>query len=141
MMRTLDPLVVRNVTDIYQNELLGFTPETWLMNEQNVALTNDKGDISLFERQIKQPKTVCGHYFFISRGREALTTAKEMLKEIFTGPYDIEAIIGLTPLDKKGALWMNKQLGFKSHGQLEFEVGPCEFVLLTKQEWENSQNE
>lgn len=119
----------------------GLEPSSWLENEFNVALTDEKENLALFERQWRLPRTVTGHYFFNSRGREALSTAKEMLREVFTGPYLIETVVGLTPTDHKGALWMNKQLGFRSHGIIETEAGPHEFVLLTKTEWENMQNE
>lgn len=119
----------------------GLDPESWLKNDFNVALIDDKENLALFERQWLLTKTVTGHYFFKSRGKDALIASKKMLKEIFTGPYSIEVIAGITPVDHKGALWMNRQIGFKSHGQIDTEIGPCEFVILTKQEWENGQNE
>lgn len=139
--RTKDVKKVVDAVSQYQEEVLGFEPDDWLKNHDNVALV--KGDdVSLFERQYDLgDDVVCGHYFFFSRGRAARDTAKEMLKEAFTGPYNINRIAGLTPVDHRGALWMNKQLGFKSYGQVDTPAGPCEFVLLTKQEWENSQNE
>jgi len=139
--RTNELSVVEAAVNPYKDEIVGFDAESWLANPANVALTNEKEDVALFERQVSLPNTVCGHYFFHSRGKQARTAAIEMLRQAFTGPYEINTIIGLTPLDKRGALWMNKQLGFKSHGQVDTEIGPCEFVTLTKQEWENSQNE
>ena len=123
----------------YQEEVVGFDPPDWLKNTDNVALVKGE-DVSLFERQYALGSdVVCGHYFFFSRGKEACNTAKEMLKEIFTGPYNVQRIVGLTPVDHRAALWMNRQLGFKSYGQIDTAAGPCEFVLLTKEEWENSQ--
>jgi hypothetical protein len=140
-MRTKSVSIVKNATDPYKDEIVGFEPDKWLDNPANVALTNEDGDVSLFERQLGLPGTVCGHYFFHSRGKKARETAVAMLKQAFTGPYNITTIIGLTPLDNLGALWMNKQLGFKSYGQVDTETGMCEFVVLTKHEWENDQNE
>jgi hypothetical protein len=58
-----------------------------------------------------------------------------MLKEIFTGPYDVEVIEGLSPLGKLGARWLNRKLGFKSHGVVDTVSGPCEIVIMTKNEW------
>lgn len=133
-MRTFDLELVKSATDPYKDELHGFDPKNWLSNARNVALTNDNGDIALFEREL--PGIVTGHYFFHSRGREALNAAVEMLKEAFTGDFDIELIRGLTPTDNLGALWMNKKLGFKSYGKVETLAGPCELVILTKKEWE-----
>jgi len=141
IIRTTDDVIVSSATDAYQTNITGFEPTEWLSNPANVALTNEEGDVSLFERQLGLPGTVCGHYFFHSRGKKARETAVAMLKQAFTGPYNITTIIGLTPLDNLGALWMNKQLGFKSYGQVDTEIGMCEFVVLTKHEWENDQNE
>jgi hypothetical protein len=73
-----------------------------------------------------------GHYFLKARGREALKLCKEFLHEIFTGPYNVEIIQGITPHYKLGALWMNKQLGFQSSGTVDTIVGPCELVVLSK---------
>lgn len=138
-MRTTDLAVVKAATDPWAHELIGFNPEEWLAHPTNIALTNEYGDVALFERQYLKSNMVCGHYFFHSRGPRAAKAAIELLKEAFTGPYNIDIITGLTPLDKTGALRMNEFLGFQSHGQLDTVIGPCEFVMLTKQEWENSQ--
>ena len=134
-MRTFDPTLVQYALETYETNILGLDLESWLGNDKNVALSNSCGDVAMFERQWKLPTVVIGHYFFHSRGRQARSTAKEFLYEIFTGPYDVEVITGLTPVDHKGALWMNRQLGFKSHGTVQAETGLHEFVLLTKQEW------
>lgn len=125
----------------YQEEFTGLDLEDWMEAPWNVALINEKGDIAMFERQWSLANTVAGHYFFYSRGRAALDTARSMLKEIFTGPYQVETIIGLTPLEHKAALWMNRRLGFQPQGPIETDAGPCELVLLRKAEWENMDNE
>lgn len=138
-MRTLDIGILSRATDQCATELMHLNVDEWLSNTNNVALTNDNGDVAMFERQYRQPNTVCGHYFFHSRGKQARQAAQELLAEAFTGPYGIEIIVGLTPTTHKGALWMNKQLGFKSHGQIDTSAGPCELVILTKKEWESTQ--
>lgn len=113
--------------------ILGFNPEEWLSNPLNVALTDGQGNYSLYERQMKG--IVAGHYFMKARGRDALRIAKEMLHEIFTGPYDVQAIQGYTPIHHKGALWMNRQLRFTEYGDIETEAGTMRLVILTKKEW------
>jgi hypothetical protein len=112
---------------------LDFDPAEWLANDLHVALINGNDDVVLLERL--RPKVVIGHYFFHSRGRLAVDVGKEMLHEIFTGPYDVEVVEGLTPLHKLGARWMNKQLHFKSYGVVQTSTGPHEVVILTKEEW------
>ena len=127
LMKTMEP---------YKDELVGFHPEHWLANEENVCLTDGNGNFTLFQRFM--PEVVMGHYFLKVRGREALNLCKEFLKEIFTGPYNVNIIQGITPHNKLGALWMNKQLGFKSAGTVETEIGPHELVVLSKLQWERT---
>ena len=140
--RTIKPDDIRQAVDKYMGEIEGFDPDTWVDNDYNVALIReDTQDVALFERQYKIPHVVHGHYFFHSRGKEAIKTAKAALKEIFSGKYNIEVVSGFTPYDNKGALRMNKLLGFTSHGSIDTSVGPCDFVVLTRKEWEKAQDE
>jgi hypothetical protein len=118
----------------YEHELKGFYPDEWISNEQNVCLTDGNGNFTLFQRF--SPEVVMGHYFLQARGREALKLCETFLEEIFTGPYDVSIIQGITPHTKLGALWMNKKLGFKSGGTVNTIAGPCELVVLSKLDWE-----
>jgi|SRR6185312_627505 len=113
--------------------LTEFDPKWWLEQPGNIALINDVNDVSLFQRIL--PEVVIGHYFYHSRGRNAIDTATDMLHEIFTGDYNVEVIEGLTLLEKLGARWLSKKLGFKSYGIVQTTAGPCEMVMMTKEEW------
>lgn len=138
-MRTFDLDKVLAATSQYAEEIEGFNPKEWISNGKNIALVNDNSDIALFEHQVALTDTVCGHYFFFSRGKEAVKAAEEFLKEIFSGKYYVKTITGLTPETHKGALWMNRRLGFKDHGQVSTVIGPCRFVILTKEQWKEAQ--
>jgi hypothetical protein len=127
---------VKKAVSQYAEEIANFDPEEWLAAMDTVALINDNDDIALFERQQHNPISVYGHYFFWSRGKEARKAAKEFLKEAFTGDYGIEIILGLTPVTNKGALWMNRQLGFRELETIPTFIGDVRFVQLTKKEWE-----
>lgn len=126
---------VDDVLQAVQRDILGFYPEQWLADKNNVALINESKDVALFERQWYSGVTVCGHYFFHSRGKEARDAAKAFLKELFTGPYNVEQITGLTPVEHKGALWLTRQLGFTFHGDMMTDEGLHKFSLLTKEGW------
>lgn len=132
-MRTYDISLVTKATCNYETH--GFEPIEWLVNKENVALTNDRKDIALFERYA--PGLVSGHYFFNSRGKEALIASKEFLHEIFTDDYDVRVIFGLTPVEHLGARWLNRKLKFQSQGVLDTIAGPHELVILTKKDWLN----
>jgi hypothetical protein len=137
-MRTYDIEKVVKATSQYSEEIEGFYPKDWLSDTNNVVLINDNEDIALFERVWLSPRTVYGHYFFWSRGKDAVFAAKEFLNEIFTGGYSVEIILGLTPLNNKGALWMNSRLGFKKLEQTDSIIGPLQVVMLTKKDWEQN---
>lgn len=137
-MRTKDSSVILKAVSGY--ETVGLDVENWLSNDLNIALTNEKEDVALFEHQDRLTNTVAGHYFFFSRGKEAVKAAQEFLQELFETTY-LTTITGLTPLDNKGALWMNRRLGFKEYGQVDTEIGPCRFVVLTKEQWKDLNNE
>ena len=132
--RNYDPAVLWATMFPYENELKGFHPREWLEDEQNVCLTDGNGNFTLFQRF--SPEVVMGHYFLKARGREALKLCEAFLEEIFTGPYDVSIIQGITPHTKLGALWMNKKLGFKSSGTVNTIAGSCELVVLSKLDWE-----
>lgn len=135
-MRTYKIEKIKSAVKQYSEEIVGFNPEEWIENKKNIALINDNDDVALFENQTGLTNTVCGHYFFFSRGKEAIKAAQEFLYEVFTTTY-VETITGLTPLDNKGALWMNRRLGFKEYGDIDTVVGPCRFVFLSKEQWKD----
>lgn len=115
--------------------IVGFYPEEWVKESRNIALTNYNDDIALFEWF--KDGCVYGHYFFRSRGRAAVIAAQEFISELFT-TTDIKVIVGMTPITNKKAKWMNRMLGFKYTGIVKTEAGPCELVIMTKQDWENN---
>lgn len=138
-MRTYDLAKIRNAVAQYAEEIEGFYPDEWVADERNIALINSNDDVALFEHQAELKNTVCGHYFFFSRGKEAVKAAKQFLEEVFTTTY-VQTITGLTPTNHKGALWMNRRLGFKEHGEVATVIGPCRFVMMTKDQWKDLTN-
>jgi hypothetical protein len=135
-MRTYNAPVVKKAVEVIIDP---FDAEEWLAADENVALTNESGDHAIFERFYDNQTAVFGHYFFVSRGRAAIEAGKQFLAEIFTGPYNVHTVMGLTPVEHKAALWMNRQLGFKETGEvLPHRLGDVKMVILTKEEWSNS---
>lgn len=118
----------------YEKEIQGFYPEEWLADLDNICLTDGNGNFTLFEAT-NTKGVYYGHYFLKARGREALRLCEEFLATFFSQP-DAVTIMGITPLYKKGALWMNRKLGFKPLCVTDTIVGPCQLVILSKKEWE-----
>lgn len=103
--------------------------DEWVKNVNNVMLRdNDSTGIFAYE----YPGLYTGHYFFRVGGRKAINLAKAMLSEMFEN-YGAKAIRGLTKTDNRPALWITRQLGFKSCGLIETENGEHELFVLTKE--------
>ena len=98
-------------------------------------LDTDSQDLGLFE-PTSNPEEAFGHYFFLSRGREALSTARRMLDYVFDCT-DINTVYGLTPVEHKAALWFNNKLGFTTLDRsVKIDEEPFRFVVLNKLSWE-----
>lgn len=133
-MRTFSKELVDYAITSYRDRMHGFEL-SWLDNEKNIALSDEKGNVSLFE--FNQDGLYTGHYFYHCRGKDAFDLAKSQLNEMFSN-YDVRIIRGLTPVDNLGARWMSKKIGFTSYGIEDTFAGPCELFILTRQEWENA---
>ena len=131
--RTLNSKEVEQAILDTRGEISNFDSVDWMKVESNVALTDGR-NYALFHSPCEG--VYVGHYFFRDRGKKARDLANEILKEIFTGPYGAKTIVGMTPIELKAALWMNRQIGFKEHGDIETSEGPCKLVILTKEQWE-----
>lgn len=110
-------------------------PVEWLANPTNIALENSHGDIALFEYGLPQKKIYSGHYFFKSRGKQAIQVAREFLDEIFNSCYNIHVVIGLVPIERKAARWITRRLGFTSYGIEEIRGKEYELFILTQKEF------
>lgn len=106
----------------------------WLANPDNIALMNmDTEDVALFEHGIKD--IYSGHYYFKSRGKKAVASAKILLDELFNSCYNIDVVMGLTPLTYLAARWMSRHLGFSSQGVVHVKDKPYEMFVITKKEF------
>lgn len=111
--------------------------EDWISDFFNIALTNEAGDVALFE-YVKEG-LYTGHYFYNSRGRKALSTSEEFLNEIFSRE-EVQAIQGFTPLRNRKARWLSRQIGFSSYGVIQLNE-PCEHFILTRNEYNQRKEE
>jgi len=127
--RMHDPDLVREALKLYPFEDIDLDVDSWIADPDNIVLSDDRGNLGLFE--LSSTGVYNGHYFFKDRGRYAINLAVEMLATVFE-KYRAEMVQGLTPTKHKAALWMNRQLGFQSHGVTDTWRGPHEIVILTK---------
>ncbi len=133
MVRTYDVNLIAPAIEFFLKSDTQVDPVDWIANPDNIVLQNDSGDIALFEKGVKD--TYSGHYFFKSRGRSAIRAGQEFLDELFNTCYNINILMGLTPLTNLPARWMSRQLGFKSYGIIQSERKPYEMFIITKKEF------
>lgn len=134
--RTYDAsLVAPAILEFLKTEDL-VDPIEWISNPDNIVLQNDSGDLALFEKGIKD--IYSGHYFFKSRGRQAIEAGHEFLDNVFNTCYNIPILMGLIPLTHLGARWLTKRLGFTSYGIIRSSVRPYEMFIITKKEFNKS---
>lgn len=110
--------------------------DDWIADTDNVCFDDGNGNYGAFE--FNYPGVFTGHYFFkTARGRAAIDLSRAMLGCLFD-QYGAKAVRGLTPVDHKAALWMNRHLGFKPYKIVQTEAGPHQVFVLTKDEWDNA---
>lgn len=112
-------------------------PIDWLANPTNIVLENELGDMCLFEYAFTDKTVYSGHYFFKSRGRQAIVSSRNFLDELFNSGYNVNVLLGMVPLTNKAARWITRQIGFKSYGYEEVRGTEYELFIMTKKEFNN----
>lgn len=126
-MRIFEAGPLYEATEEYRDTLMGFDPDSWITNTDNVAYW-DGENLALFEKGSDGVYT--GHYFYVVRGKAAKKLALETL-DIFFKEMGVDVVRGLTPLHNKAARWMSRQLGFKSAGPINTPNGYCELFVMS----------
>lgn len=134
-MRTWDSLKVAKAIKFFLKSEDLVDPIEWISNPKNIVLENEQGDLALFEYDIPIPKNYSGHYYFKSRGKQAIQSAIDFLDELFNTCYNIHVVIGLVPADNKAAKWMSRRVGFTHHGPERIGEKDYELFILTKKEF------
>lgn len=130
--RSYDHERLSEVMEPFSTDWKGFDPRELISVEENILLSDGKDNFSLFEKE--EDGSYYGHYLFgTARGPHALAVSKEMLEYLYKNYPDVDVIEGLTPLDKRGALWLNKHLGFIPKDIVETEVGLCLQVYINRE--------
>ena len=129
MKRLLNPTECRKVTDKYPRHFT-FDVEDWLADLNNYAIIKDD---NIAFAEYKSEGLYWVHFCFdTAKGRQAINLAKEIFEE-FCRVRTVKSVVGLIEIDNKKALWLIRQVGFKSLGETETKLGLCEMFYLTKE--------
>lgn len=134
-MRTWDAIKIGSAIKHFLKTEEQVDPIEWLSDHTNIVLENKHGDLALFEYGLPTRRIYSGHYFFKSRGRQAIESAKGFLDELFNSCYNISILMGMVPIERKDVKWMTRQLGFTSYGLEEARGKQYELFILTKKEF------
>lgn len=136
-MRTWDAVKIAAAIKHFLKTEEKIDPIEWLSNPVNIALENEHGDLAVFEYGFPTKRIYSGHYFFRSRGKQAIKSGIDFLDELFNSCYNINILMGLVPIEHLAAKWMTRRLGFTSHGLEEIGGKEFELFILTKKEFNN----
>lgn len=135
ILRTFSLVEVRKVMAPYLHELVGFDPKDLTLDSRNIILSDGEESLSFFE--FVREGVYTGHWFFAKRGRQAVELANDMLDYLFLN-HGVEVIQGWTPVEKKGAAWLARRVGFTSYGIVDNPVTPFELFILTRKDRERN---
>jgi hypothetical protein len=117
----------------------GFAPEDfsskeWVANRNNCLFVQG-WNVGLATYEYEGLYNV--HWFFDdAKGREALSLARAMLKELFE-TTTARAVRGMTRTHMRGVRWLAKHVGMKSLGIIEMADGPNELMLMSRDDFFN----
>ncbi len=126
--RTYDREVLTKAIQLFSEHQI-IDIDDWIADIRNKAFSDEEGNVLMFEYlDIGQ---YFGHWFFFSRGKDAVRKAREMVPRL-EPEFGIKQVVGLTPTTHKGAMWLTRQVGCKDHGIIETRNGPCLLTTLGK---------
>lgn len=136
-MRTWDAIKIGAAINHFLKTDTAIDPIEWLSNPANIALENSDGDLAIFEYGLPTRKVYSGHYFFKSRGKQAIASATGFLDELFNSWYNIRILMGMVPIDRQDVKLLTRRLGFKSYGLETARGKQYELFILTRKEFNN----
>ncbi len=116
-MRTFDAGLV--------NSIYGDADLSALVNDRRNIILVDGDNLAIFAW--RGPGVYEAHLHFTARGRQAITLACEMLRQV-----DAKMIWSLIPVGAKNVRWFSRQIGFSSLGEMEAPEGLHELILMEK---------
>ncbi len=109
-----------------------FDARDWLEDAANIALS-DGQNMMLFTRE--SDDTYCGHWLLVDRGKQAFLAAVKLLRALYLD-HGARTVYGLVPAHCRASAWFTRQMGFRSSGMEETDLGAQERFSLTRQEFE-----
>lgn len=133
--RSFDWQTLDRVVSKYKHEWVGFDAKALVEDERNILVTDGEENFGLFE-YTDDPKVYYGHYLFKARGPDKTFEVAKNLLGYFFKTFDAKEVIGLTPIEHKGAILLNNKLGLTFHRVVDTEAGPHYEVSIKREEFQ-----
>jgi hypothetical protein len=131
MKRSYDETILQRISDQWPKFVPPHLVDGYLASGHHAMFVDDE-DVGIATMEYPGVYTV--HWFFESRGREAIKQARAMVDELFQ-TTDAKLLRGLTEVSLKGARWAARQFGMTSQGIFTFPDGEYELFTITKDEF------
>lgn len=119
----------------YKHAWVGFDAKKLVEDKDNILLTDGDSNYGLFE--FHEPEVYYGHYMFTARGSQNTEEVAKKILSFFFQTVPCKEVRGLTPVEHKGAIRLNKALGFTVHNIIDTEAGPHFEVSLKKEDFKH----
>lgn len=123
--RSTDADFLQRTLDQYPELVQNFDAKEWLTEGANILLRS-QNNLALFEKIGNGLYE--GHMFFKVRGREAITLALRMLKEL----EEARTVVAIIPSWNRKSQWIVRQIGFNYNGPIEKVNGPHEMFIYSR---------
>lgn len=126
--RSYDPDILTVACSPYDYH---FGPDnaTWLANHDNLMYVEGENvGLATFD----YPGMYTLHWFYKSRGKEALKVCKRMIEKLIA-EQDVKVLRGVIHMDNKPSRFLAKRMGFQRVSIEEFLDGPNELIYMTKE--------
>lgn len=110
----------------------GLKGADWLAHPGNIAITSDKGDVTLFDYEGDDIYEI--HVLYVSRGREAINQASKAIRTLFE-EHGASLIYALVPAIRPDVKMLARWAGMRSAGLRSTPYGTCELFVLSKFQW------
>ena len=128
MKRLSCPSRCREITKNHQRYFT-FDEDSWFSDDRNYAV--EHGDDAAFA-EYKSPGIYWVHFCFnTARGRKAIDLVEEIFN-YFCSRREVKTVVGLIEVGNKKALWLIRQCGFSTLGEVPTKIGLCEMFYRNK---------
>ena len=107
-------------------------PEDWIETSDQFTLTNGY-DLLLVKKWADNVFEI--HWALRNRGRKAINAGVDFLRHLYN-KEGARIVVGTVPVSRRASRWFSRQVGGKSGGLVQTDLGEMEVFSLTREDFE-----